>query len=146
MLSQEVCEAILLDHYRNPRHLGNCEGGASASVENPSCGDQIRLSLQINKLGHISCVRFTGAGCAASQAGASLVLSQLEGQPWQDAVDWLVAFSKQIESGTADPVSGYDRFQEAAALFVFSRIPARQRCATLAAKLLQAMLGAVEKT
>jgi nitrogen fixation protein NifU and related proteins len=66
-----VYSAQVLDHFQNPRNAGEVEGpDALAEVENPACGDVLRLTLKVNK-GQITEVRFKAKGCVASVACAS---------------------------------------------------------------------------
>lgn len=63
----------LLDHYKNPRNYGRLPNPDITHEEgNPSCGDVIRIDLKIvdNKVIE---VKFSGKGCAISQASASIL-------------------------------------------------------------------------
>lgn len=141
MLTPEICEAILRDHYRKPRHTGVCEGSLVRTADNPACGDMVRVSLKKEVTGEgIECVRFEGAGCAASQAGASLILGLVHGLPALEALRRIEDFCTVMKRGDADPAAHFAEFGEAAALLVFATIPARLTCATLAARLLAEML------
>jgi len=141
MLTLEICEAILRDHSRKPRHAGTCEGGREGDTVNPLCGDELKISLRLDDSSHqVVCARFEGAGCAASQAGASLLLSKLLHLPRAEALALAQDLRVLIESGTASPGEHYERFGDAAALLVFAAIPARVRCATLAARLVEEIL------
>lgn len=69
----------ILDHYRNPRNYGELdEPTVTHTGENPMCGDEIQVDLQLNS-GTIEAISFTGDGCAISQAAASLLTEQLTG-------------------------------------------------------------------
>lgn len=64
---------IILDHYRNPRNYGDLKNATHcAETSNPTCGDKIAMQIFI-KNGIIENVRFSGSGCAISQASASLL-------------------------------------------------------------------------
>jgi nitrogen fixation NifU-like protein len=68
---------FLLDHYKNPRNYGELPSPDITHEEgNPSCGDVIRIDLKIvdNKVGE---VRFSGTGCAISQAAASILTEMI---------------------------------------------------------------------
>ncbi len=69
----------ILDHYRNPRNFGDLE---SSNVEaedlNPLCGDQIRMQLKVED-GVVQDLRFSGKGCAISQASASMLTESIKG-------------------------------------------------------------------
>lgn len=141
-LTPEICEAILRDHFRKPRHKGSCEGGCSADIENPACGDQLHLSWRRDFDGSLPLdARFEGAGCAASQAGASLILSHIHDLSPEKARVSLERFCQLMESGAADPAGYFEEYGEAAALFVFGNNPARVQCATLGARLLLKVLN-----
>lgn len=144
MLTPEVCEAVLRDHYRKPRHRGVCEGAARPGrVENPACGDVVTLTLCLSSESEpaITCARFEGAGCAASQAGTSLVLSMVQGLKAGEASRLLERFCELMASGAADPEAHHEEFGDAGALLSLARFPARVVCATLAARLLRTMLA-----
>lgn len=76
---------FILDHYRNPRNFGTIEGAtATAEDLNPLCGDQIRMDLRVNDAGIVEDVRFSGKGCAISQASASMLTEEIKGMKLED--------------------------------------------------------------
>jgi nitrogen fixation protein NifU and related proteins len=69
----------ILDHYRNPRNFGHLERyDAEAEDLNPLCGDQIRIELKLDD-GVVADLRFSGKGCAISQASASMLTETVKG-------------------------------------------------------------------
>jgi nitrogen fixation protein NifU and related proteins len=75
----------LLDHFQNPRHAGElprCD--ASAQVENPACGDVLRLSANIRD-GKIEEIRFKAKGCVPAMACGSAVAELLAGRTLAEA-------------------------------------------------------------
>lgn len=80
-----VYQELILDHYRNPRNQGTLEAPTrEASANNPTCGD--KLSMQIlEKNGIIEDVKFSGTGCAISQASASILTEFLKGKSVKQA-------------------------------------------------------------
>lgn len=75
---------FILDHYRNPRNFGHLEHpSASAEDLNPLCGDQIRMELDVRD-GVVRDVRFSGKGCAISQASASMLTESIKGMPLEE--------------------------------------------------------------
>jgi len=68
-----IYQAIILDHYNNPRNWGVLKNPSkSVTVDNPLCGDRIRLDIDLkNDIVHD--VKFSGEGCAISKAAASLL-------------------------------------------------------------------------
>ncbi len=75
----------LLDHYENPRNLGDLDDpDAVAIVHNPVCGDMLRLAVRYEDA-RISLARFKGYGCAAAIAAGSVVTELLIGTSLQEA-------------------------------------------------------------
>ena len=64
---------VILDHSAHPHHHGSL-GEASHAVElnNPTCGDVIRLQVAIQE-GVIKDIAFDGSGCSISTASASMM-------------------------------------------------------------------------
>jgi nitrogen fixation NifU-like protein len=74
----------ILDHYRNPRNFGHLEKADAAAEDlNPLCGDKIRFELELED-GRVKNVRFSGKGCAISQASASMLSESIKGQKLED--------------------------------------------------------------
>jgi nitrogen fixation protein NifU and related proteins len=70
---------FILDHYRNPRNFGHLtDPDACAEDLNPLCGDQIRMEFDVDD-GVVRDVRFSGKGCAISQASASMLTETIKG-------------------------------------------------------------------
>jgi len=70
----------ILDHYRNPRNFGHLEHPtAKAEDLNPLCGDTITMELDVDDAGKVSDVKFSGRGCAISQASASMLTESIKG-------------------------------------------------------------------
>ena len=75
----------LLDHFQNPRHAGELPGcDASIQVENPACGDVLRLSANI-RLGKIVEIRFQAKGCVPAMACGSAVAELISGKTLAEA-------------------------------------------------------------
>ena len=75
----------ILDHYRSPRNFGHLErSDAQAEDVNPLCGDAIRMELAVDGDGTVADVRFSGKGCAISQASASMLTESVKGMKLED--------------------------------------------------------------
>jgi nitrogen fixation NifU-like protein len=71
---------LLLDHFQNPRNVGELESPASTvEVSNPACGDIMRLSVRWEN-GSIAEVRYKVRGCTASIAAGSALTEWLTGK------------------------------------------------------------------
>src|SRR4030088_1242663 len=75
----------ILDHYRNPRNFGHLEK-ADATWEdlNPLCGDVIRIELALDADRRVADVKFSGRGCAISQASTSRLTESIKGMKLED--------------------------------------------------------------
>jgi nitrogen fixation NifU-like protein len=85
-MDDELYREEILDHYRSSEHRGRLEApDFTAELDNPLCGDHIRLELQVDDQGRIGTVRFDGHGCAISQAAASMLAGKVEGMTLREA-------------------------------------------------------------
>jgi nitrogen fixation NifU-like protein len=57
---------------------------AVAEDLNPLCGDQIRIELQVDGGGKVTDLRFSGKGCAISQASASMLTETVKGKSLEE--------------------------------------------------------------
>jgi nitrogen fixation NifU-like protein len=77
--------AQILDHFQNPRNAGDISGAdATAQIENPACGDVLRLTVKINA-GRIEEIRFKAKGCVPSMACASALTELASGKTLDEA-------------------------------------------------------------
>jgi nitrogen fixation protein NifU and related proteins len=95
----------LLDHFQNPRNVGQLDPPAvTVDVSNPVCGDILRLSVRFE--GEVAAeARYKTRGCAASIAAGSALtewitgktraeLAEIKAVEIEDAVGGLAAESK----------------------------------------------------
>jgi len=77
--------AQLLDHFQNPRNTGEIAGAdATAEIENPACGDVLRLTLKISA-GRITRALFKAKGCVAAIACGSALTELVMGKTLNEA-------------------------------------------------------------
>lgn len=77
---------LILDHYRNPRNQGELKGAThEAEASNPTCGDKLGMQIFV-KNDIIEGVKFSGSGCAISQASASLLTETIKGKSVGEAL------------------------------------------------------------
>jgi nitrogen fixation NifU-like protein len=77
--------AQLLDHFQNPRNVGEIAGAdAVAEIENPACGDLLRLTLKTSA-GRIVQAKFKAKGCVAAIACGSAVTELVVGKTFNEA-------------------------------------------------------------
>jgi nitrogen fixation NifU-like protein len=115
---------IILDHYQHPKNRGTLDP-ADYSYEdvNPLCGDEVRIDVRVED-GKISEIKFSGRGCAVSQASASILTEMVEGQSLED----VKAIGKgELFDEIGIPIS-----------------PARVKCALLGLKVLKAGIYGID--
>ena len=83
----ELYRENILEHYKQPRNFGELPG-ADLEFEdnNPLCGDELKVQLKVGDDGRIADVRFSGHGCAISQASASMASEELVGMPVDELI------------------------------------------------------------
>jgi len=78
--------AQLLDHFQHPRNAGDLPGAdAQAEIENPACGDILRLTLKLGQHERIAEVGFKAKGCVPSMACASALTELIKGKTLGEA-------------------------------------------------------------
>ena len=79
-MSNDFFREIILEHYRHPAHRGTLpDATISHEEDNPLCGDRIRIDLVV-KDEIVQDVKFSGQGCAISQATADMLLDEVKGK------------------------------------------------------------------
>jgi nitrogen fixation NifU-like protein len=78
----QMYREVILDHYKNPRGHGELEDAdAEAEGQNPICGDEVSIFVRFGADGEtIDEVRFSGRGCAISQAATSMLMELVQGR------------------------------------------------------------------
>lgn len=75
-----MLSAQLLDHFQNPRNVGELPAPAvTVEVMNPACGDIMRLSVRFEN-GCVTEARYKTRGCTASIATGSALTEWLIGK------------------------------------------------------------------
>jgi nitrogen fixation NifU-like protein len=70
----------ILEHYKHPQNWGELErADLEFEDSNPLCGDELKVQLRVDGDGRVEDVRFSGHGCAISQASASLASEEVKG-------------------------------------------------------------------
>ena len=75
----------ILDHFEHPRNAGTvADPNASVQIENPACGDVLKLTLKIYG-DRIEEIRFLAKGCVCSMACGSALTELVRGKTIQQA-------------------------------------------------------------
>ena len=87
----------ILEHYKQPHNWGELED-ADLEFEdfNPLCGDELKVQLKVSDDEKITDVRFSGHGCAISQASASMASDEVVGMPVRELLDLDKAFVLEL--------------------------------------------------
>ena len=119
MSSADIYRELILDYYRNPRNFGKLERFDIDSHDtNPLCGDEVEMQIRVGEGQKIEDIRFSGKGCAISQASASMLTELAKGKQ----LDWVKEVSKEdVFRMLGDPELG----------------PSRVKCALLGMKVLK---------
>jgi nitrogen fixation NifU-like protein len=88
----QLYREIILDHYKNPRGHGVIEHpDAEAEGQNPLCGDEVSIYVSfVPGSDVVDEVKFSGRGCAISQAATSMLMEMVQGR----TADEVAAMSK----------------------------------------------------
>ena len=107
----------LLDHFRNPRNVGDLEAPAvTVEVMNPACGDIMRLAARF-EAGRAAEVRYKTRGCTASIAAGSALTEWMIGKPREE-------IAKVQEAVVEDAVGGLSRESKHAAVLCVDAVKA----------------------
>jgi nitrogen fixation NifU-like protein len=135
-------QQLILEHYRNPRNRGELDLPThSAHVHNPTCGDEVRLTLHVAE-GQIVDARFSGQGCSISQASISMFTGLLKGKTPEEALALADRFTELMKG---DAGAARDRsLGDLRALEGVQKFPVRIRCALLAADAVRGSLSGTD--
>lgn len=135
---RDLYQQVILEHYKKPRHKGKTDPvHRHQRGHNPSCGDTLELTVQLNDAGDtIEDVKFEGEGCAIAMASADLMADALRGKPVDEALQMVQRFQRMMK--------GEDEFpKELRKLNVMqgvAQFPVRIKCANLTWHTLKAAL------
>jgi nitrogen fixation NifU-like protein len=147
----ELFQAVIDDHRRRPRNRGPLPSAhRAAKRENPACGDLCTIQLRLDPAPaateasfavppdtRIVAVAFTGAGCALSQASASLATVALSGRTVAEARALAADVEQLVRAGAPPPADAplpdpSSVPPDLGALSAVHAFPARHACALLA--------------
>ena len=75
----------ILEHYKHPHNWGELDSSdLEAHDLNPLCGDELTVQLKVDGEGRIEDIKFSGHGCAISQAAASMTSDEIKGMKVDD--------------------------------------------------------------
>ena len=114
----DIYRELILDHYKNPHNFGHLSHQDSVIEEgNVTCGDRIIMEINVNKKKEITDIKFSGEGCAISQASASMLTDKVKG----------LNVEKILKLASSDIID----------MLGTTLTPSRTKCATLPLEVLQ---------
>ncbi len=136
---KQLYREIVNEHNLHPVHKKAIESpDLVMRGVNPSCGDDITLSLKIAD-GVITDAGYEGSGCAISQASVDMMVDQIIGKNKEEAIKLAGTFMGMIKGEITDE-ERLETLDEAAALQDVAHMPARVKCAVLGRRTMQEML------
>lgn len=140
MAANDLYSPALMEHCADPDYKYEMDGPTcSHEGVNPSCGDDLVLSLRLDDNGVIEEAAFTGSGCAVSQASADMMADLITGMDAKEARRLCELFKAMARGEVTDPEQ-LEALGDAACLKSVARMPARVKCAELAWRTLGEML------
>ena len=126
---EELYQEVILDHSRRPRNFGVLEKpDVLVHGDNPACGDEIHLGVQFGADGHLQEVKFSGQGCAISQASASMMTMKLKGKSRAEATEMARTFHDLVTGEATEQSKSLGDLQ---LLQGVRKFPQRVKCAML---------------
>lgn len=124
----ELYREVILDHFRDPRHVGELPGAqVHAEGNNPLCGDQIAFWITLSG-GRVQQAQFLGKGCAISQATGSMFTEQLSGKTLEEVERLIQAMKRLMQGQPPDPAVDLGDLES---LVGVRKFPVRVKCAAL---------------
>ena len=125
-MDNELYQAVLLQHSKQPRNFGPLENPThAADGHNALCGDEISVALQIEN-GTVAEAKFTGSACAICTASASIMTGEVKGLTCEAAHTLAKIFRLLAKDGT-----GPDVPKKLEVLGGVHQFPQRVKCAVL---------------
>ncbi|HET9418376.1 MAG TPA: SUF system NifU family Fe-S cluster assembly protein [Chthoniobacterales bacterium] len=129
---EELYQEVILDHSRRPRNFGELPDAAVVvHGDNPACGDEIHLAVRFGDDGSLQDIKFTGHGCAISQASASMMTTKLKGKSRDETMSILHKF-RDLVTGDGETPPEARKLGDLQLMQGVRKFPQRVKCAMLA--------------
>ncbi|MBW4665793.1 MAG: SUF system NifU family Fe-S cluster assembly protein [Chroococcus sp. CMT-3BRIN-NPC107] len=135
---RDLYQQVILEHYKKPRHKGQTSPiHRQQRGHNPSCGDTIELTVQLNETGDtIEDVKFEGEGCAIAMASADLMADALRGKQIDEALAMVKRFQGMMKGNGEFP----KELRKLNVMQGVAQFPVRIKCANLSWHTIKAAL------
>ncbi len=126
---RDLYQQVILERYKQPRNRGKTTPiHRYQKGHNPSCGDTIEVTLQLNEAGdRIEDVKFEGEGCAISMASVDLMADALRGKTAAEALELVQTFQLMMRGEAEFPKD----LRKLNVMQGVAQFPVRIKCANL---------------
>ena len=81
----------ILEHYKQPHNWSPpapelADPDLEFEDTNPLCGDELKVQIKVDAENRVDEIRFSGHGCAISQASASMASDEVKGMPVEELI------------------------------------------------------------
>lgn len=136
----EIYKQVIIENTKEKEHKKEIEGIIKEGV-NPSCGDELKIFVKMNKDNTIiEEISFTGRGCAISEASANIMAEILKGKTKEEAKKIITTFFDMIKLNETNEEKLIEILCDAYAFKNIAYMPSRVKCAFLSWKTLEKIL------
>ncbi|MBK9034264.1 MAG: SUF system NifU family Fe-S cluster assembly protein [Myxococcales bacterium] len=140
--ARALYQAIIVEHDRHPRNAGPLATATHhGAVDNPLCGDEVTVHVEVDGAGAIAAVTFEARGCALARAAASLMTERVRGLDRAAVAALVERFAGFVRTDAVDAVTDATDLGDLTAFVGVRQFRSRQACATLPFRALVAALG-----
>ncbi len=126
-MTDSLYNQAIIDAGRDTSHAGRLDHpDASATADNPLCGDRVTLDLE-SENGTITRITHKTRGCLLTKAAAALLAKHSQGRPLAEAQALQAAAKAYLEGETDEPP-----FAELAVMAPVKAVKSRHDCVTIA--------------
>ena len=136
----EIYKQVIIENTKEKEHKKEIEGISKEGV-NPSCGDELKIYVKMDKDNTIiEEISFTGRGCAISEASANIMSEILKGKTKEEAKKIITTFFDMIKLNETNEEKLMETLGDAYAFKNIAYMPSRVKCAFLSWKTLEKIL------
>ena len=135
---RDLYQQVILEHYKKPKHRGKTNPiDRYQKGHNPSCGDTIELTLQLDANSErVTDIKFEGEGCAIAMASVDLMAGAIIGKTIDEALESIGTFQGMMRGETEFPTAQ----RKLNVMKGVAQFPVRIKCANLGWHTLKAAL------
>lgn len=140
--ARALYQAIIVEHDRHPRNAGPLATATHhGAVDNPLCGDEVAVHVELDGAGAIAAITCEARGCALARAAASLMTERVRGLDRAAVAALAARFAGFVRTDAVDAATDTTDLGDLTAFVGVRQFRSRQACATLPFRALAAALG-----